>query len=62
MLSGSSSSDMFKGFFVKAFDDATGSPIGSFKAPKTIDCDGPAVSVVGAAVFLCLLKICWIIL
>ncbi|XP_071529874.1 putative defense protein 3 [Panulirus ornatus] len=42
ILSGSGSSDTFKGFFVKAFNDATSSPIGSFKAPKTIDCDGPA--------------------
>ncbi|KAK7065487.1 hypothetical protein SK128_007197 [Halocaridina rubra] len=34
---------MFKGFFIKAFDQSTGQPIGSFtKAPKTINCDGTA--------------------
>ncbi|XP_042214841.1 putative defense protein [Homarus americanus] len=43
VLAGAGPRDMFRGFFVKAFDDATGRAIGSFtNAPKTIDCGGVA--------------------
>ncbi|CAL4075493.1 unnamed protein product, partial [Meganyctiphanes norvegica] len=43
VLAGLDPTIMFKGFFVKGFDDSTGTPVGSFvQAPKTIDCEGPA--------------------
>ncbi|XP_064113092.1 defense protein l(2)34Fc-like isoform X2 [Macrobrachium nipponense] len=43
VVSGVDPTVMFKGFFVKGFDDATGKPTGMFtEAPNTIDCDSTA--------------------
>ncbi|XP_068247441.1 defense protein l(2)34Fc-like [Palaemon carinicauda] len=43
VVSGVDPSIMFKGFFIKGFNDATGQPTGMFTdAPKTMDCDSTA--------------------